>query len=114
MSKYFHAGTIKESELCVYSAEFNTWYDNRKDDCAINYVGSSNAMKMEAACRLWSRLVLGLRYTEFLSDSDSKAFKAVSNLDIYDKLVVKEECVNHVHKRMGTELLFDISANQRS
>ena len=102
---YFHACTIKESELCVDSAEFNTWYHNHKDDCAINYVGSSNAMEMEAACRLWSPSeVLGLRYTGFLSDGDSKTFKAVSDLNLFGKLIVKEECVNHVHKRMGTAL----------
>ena len=94
---HFHACTIKESELCVDSAEFNTWYGNHKD--AINYVGSSNAMEMEAACRLWSPSeVLGLRYTGFLSDGDSKAFKAVSDLNLFDKLFVNEECVNHVHK----------------
>ena len=105
LSKYCHACTIKESELGVDSTEFNTWYDNHKDDCAINYVGSSNAMEMEAACRLWSRSeVLGLRYTGFLSDGDSKAFKAVSDLNIYEEPIVKEECVNHVHKRMGTAL----------
>ena len=42
--------------------------------------------------------MLGLRYTGFLSDGDSKAFKAVSDLNIYDEPIVKEECVNHVHK----------------
>ena len=49
---YFHACTVKESELCVDSAEFITWYHNHMDDCAINYVDSSNAIEMEAACRL--------------------------------------------------------------
>ena len=105
LSKYCHACTIKESELGVDSAEFNTWYDNHNDDCAINYVGSSNAMEMEAASRLWSHSeVLGLSYAGFLSDGDSKAFKAVSDLNIYNEPIVKEECVNHVHKRMSTAL----------
>ena len=95
----------KRVNLDVDSAEFNTWYDNHKDDYAINYVG--NAMEMEAACRLWSRSeVLGLRYTGFLSDGDSKAFKAVFNLNIYDESIVKEECVNQVHKGMGTALRY--------
>ena len=62
-------------------------------------------MEMEAECRLWSPSeVLGLRYTGFLSDGDSKTFKAVSDLNLFNKLIVKEECVNHVHKRMGTAL----------
>ena len=40
----------------------------------------------------------------FLSDGDSKAYNAVVKLDVYDMPIVNEECVNHVHKRMGTAL----------
>ena len=43
----------------------------------------------------------GLHYTGFLSDCDSKAYNAVVKLDVP---IVNEECVNHVHKRMGTAL----------
>lgn len=41
-----------------------------------------------------------------LSDGDSVAFNAVAELSPYgpDRPVQKKECVNHVHKRMGTAL----------
>ena len=38
-----------------------------------------------------------------LSDGDSKAFSAIKS--IYNGIVVvKEECINHVHKRLGYHL----------
>ena len=42
-----------------------------------------------------------------LGDGDSKAHKAVVVMEPYgpDVEIVKEECLNHVHKRMGTALL---------
>ena len=43
----------------------------------------------------------GLHYTGFLSDGDSKAYNAVVKLNVYDVPIVKEECVNHVHKKNG-------------
>ena len=65
---------------------------------------------MEVVCaeRLWSRSIANhsLRYTTLLSDGDSKAFAAVKALDVYgpDVSIDKEDCVNHVSKRMGTAL----------
>ena len=71
--------------------------------CAINYDGSSSAMDVEAARRLWSHSEAQhqLRYTSFLRDGDSKAYKAVTELELYPELIVKKECINHTHKRMG-------------
>ena len=45
-------------------------------------------------------------YRTMLSDGDSVAFRAVENARPYgeNRLVSKLECVNHVHKRMGTAL----------
>ena len=57
---------------------------------------------------MWERSVEkhGLRYTTMLSDGDSKSFALLSELNIYgaDIQIMKEECVNHVSKRMGTSL----------
>ena len=105
LSKYCHACSLKKAELGPDSLEFNKWHESHKD-CAMNYTGSSNAMEVEAARRLWSRSEErhGLRYTGFLSDGDSKAYKAVVDLGVYEEPIHKEECVNHVHKRMGTAL----------
>ena len=64
-------------------------------------------MEVEAARRLWSRSEARhqLRYTGFLSDGDSMAHKAVTELDLYPEPIVNEECINHAHKRMGTALI---------
>ena len=75
--------------------------------CAITYDGSSTAMEVEAAHRLWSRSEERhqLRYTGFLSDGDSMAHKSVTELELYPEPIVREECINHAHKRMGTALI---------
>lgn len=47
-------------------------------------------------------------YTTFIGDGDSSAFNTVSALNDgkgpYNVTVIKEECVNHVSKRLGTRL----------
>ena len=65
-------------------------------------------MEAEFAVRLWQRSESEhqLRYTTMLCDGDSKAFDAVTESKCYgpDKEIVKEDCINHVSKRMGTAL----------
>ena len=48
----------------------------------------------------------GLRYTTMLSDGDSKSFSHVTESKVCggDIVTEKNECVNHVSKRMGTAL----------
>ncbi|KAH7963459.1 hypothetical protein HPB52_021226 [Rhipicephalus sanguineus] len=47
----------------------------------------------------------GLKYTTILSDGDSRTFLALQEADVYGFIKVqKEDCVNHVQKRMGTAL----------
>ena len=77
-----------------------------KAQWSINYTGSSNAMELVSACRLWqcSEDQHGLRYTG-LSDGDSKAYKAVYDLDIYHESTLKEKGINHVHIKMDTALI---------
>ena len=66
-------------------------------------------LEVEAAKRLWGRSVQtnGLMYTGMLGDGDSKAYQAVVELQPYrpDVEIVREQCVNHAYKRMGTALL---------
>lgn len=45
-----------------------------------------------------------LWYGTMLSDGDSKAFDAVRDLKLYDVPIKKEECINHVAKRLTTAL----------
>ena len=87
------------------STSYSSQRSESDQSCRLCYTESSGDMEVEAACRLWSHSeARGLRYTGFLSDGDSKAYTAVVKLDVYDVPIVKEECVNHVHKRMGTAL----------
>ena len=64
------------------------------------------SMEVEAAEILWNRsMERGFRYTTMVSDGDSKSFRHLTNLRVYgDVEVHKEECVNHVAKRLGTAL----------
>jgi hypothetical protein len=78
--------------------------------CSKNFDGKSGAMEVEAAVRMWQRSeARGYRYTRFIGDGDSAAYNAVCALNdgagpYATATVVKEECINHVAKRMGTRL----------
>ncbi|KAK3880998.1 hypothetical protein Pcinc_014547 [Petrolisthes cinctipes] len=81
------------------------WMARHASSCNKNYTGTSASMGTEAARRLWSRSTqLGLRYTTYVGDGDSSTYQAVQQLNPYDVPVRKEECVNHVSKRLGTRL----------
>ena len=86
---------------------FKAWYDEHTD-CTVNYMGSSNAMEKTAAEILWKNSVdrHNFRYTTMLSDGDSSTYSHLCSMKVYgdDVVINKEECVNHVAKRMGTAL----------
>lgn len=69
---------------------------------------SAHAMETEAALQIWKRICAyapPLQFPKFLSDRDSTAYTAVSDLGIYGSVPVqKEDCTNHVAKRLGTGL----------
>ena len=106
LSKYCGACTWNGTVLGKESAAFLESKENHTD-CCVNYTGSSNAMEVEMAKRLWSRSEQkGLHYTGFLTDGDSKAYNSVVEMRPYgDSPIEKEECINHAHKRMGTALI---------
>lgn len=90
-------------------------YDRFKQEhdrvCSLNYEGSSGGMEEKAAIIMWQRsLDKNLRYLIYIGDGDCSAYNAVCKLNDdkgpygEEKQVIKEECVNHVHKRMGTAL----------
>ena len=108
MSKYCHACKEAESKNLTV-AELGAWKQRHKDSCCVNHTASSKSMETEAAMVLWGRSVekLKFRYTEMLSDGDSSAFKAVTDMNPYpdqEEKVVKLDCLNHAHKRMGGAL----------
>ena len=69
---------------------------------------TSGGTEMEATDMLWERSVEShcFRYTTMLSGGDSRTHKHLSDLCVYgsDIEIEKEECINHVAKRMGTAL----------
>ena len=96
------------------------WEEKHKPSCSKNNEGSSGSMEVECALRIWKRSIEehSLRYTTMLSDGDSKAYDAVSAANVYggEILIEKEDCINHVAKRMGTALrkLASLSKAQKS
>lgn len=107
LSKYCHACALAKNDLGDKSPEFSFWFEGHKTICEADYSGSSPAMEVEAAERLWRRSeTFGFRYTTLLSDGDSKTYLHLGKIKIYgnDVQIIKEECVNHVSKRLGTGL----------
>lgn len=71
-------------------------------------LGRVEQWKSNMLC-LWGRSEkLKMRYTTFIGDGDSASHKALMQLNCnkgpYSIPVVKEHCVNHVAKRLGTRL----------
>lgn len=89
---------------------FEAWQETvHSGKCQANFHGLSGRMEAECALRLWGRSEdMGFRYVTFLSDGDSSAYTAVTQMNNgegpYTVKVEKEECINHVKKRMGTRL----------
>ncbi|GFS19164.1 hypothetical protein ElyMa_005025100 [Elysia marginata] len=77
-------------------------------ECTINFQGSSRMMEMQAAEVLWSRSMQRhkLCYTTMVSDGDSKAHTRLLKTKPYgpDEEIQKEDCINHVGKRLGAAL----------
>ena len=100
----------QHSKLDKTSSEFELWQQNhiQKHECLANFDGPSTSMETAAAKAIWSRSVAthNLRYTSILCDGDNKTLQTLNELKVYgDSLQIsKLECVNHIHKRMGTGL----------
>ncbi|GFV46796.1 uncharacterized protein TNCV_1882551 [Trichonephila clavipes] len=64
-------------------------------------------MEQEAALKLWQISEdNGFRYTTLLSDGDAKTYQYLNTKEAYgpEIKIKKEECINHVSKRLGTYL----------
>ncbi|GFX08447.1 uncharacterized protein TNCV_3269361 [Trichonephila clavipes] len=79
----------------------------RCNECEHSKSGSSCAMEQEAALKLWQRSEgNGFRYTTLLSDGDAKTYQYLNTKEVYgpEIKIKKEECINHVSKRLDTLL----------
>ena len=74
--------------------------------------GTAGMMEVHAGQVLWGRRVQlhNMRYTTVLSDGDSKMYDTLIGPDYP---VVKEECLNHVGKRLGTALRNVVADNSK-
>ena len=89
--------------------EFNNWYSSHKGSRCINHEGSLSSMEAKGAAELFlcSTEKRNLMYTTFVGDGDSDCFGTVkeecekSGIG-YDN--VKEQCVGHTQKRLGSAL----------
>lgn len=88
------------------TAMFKDWFTTHEPECNRNYEGASGGMEVKAAELLWTRSTnRNFRYTTMLADGDARTFNHLTSLRVYgDVEVQKEECVNHVAKRLGTAL----------
>ncbi|GFY34617.1 uncharacterized protein TNCV_1373081 [Trichonephila clavipes] len=108
LSKYCHNCVVAGRDMGVDSAEFHIWQKGHADECDKNFDGTSGAMEMHAALIMWRRSISDcqMRFVSMLSDGDSKTFQFLSDNKIYgsDIKIEKEECLNHISKRLGTSL----------
>ena len=85
--------------------EFDVWLDGHREQCLANHEGSSPAMECAGALILWKRSVetRHLRYTEVISDGDSKTISVLNEHQPYgsEVSIIKHECVGHVQKWLG-------------
>ncbi|XP_005090918.1 uncharacterized protein LOC101850529 [Aplysia californica] len=86
--------------------DLERWKTTHRPNCHKNHTGSSGSMEVAAAAVMWGRSEqYGLRYTTMISDGDSKTYNELTKNPPYDGIAVtKGECVNHVSKRIGTQL----------
>lgn len=106
MSKICRCCKNAKRDMGETTAEFHIWFEGHADSCELNHTGSSGLMELKAAEKLWERSeALGFRYTTVLSDGDSKTYNHLVESKVYGNVrIKKEECVNHVSKRLGTGL----------
>ena len=99
----------QRSTLDRKSAEFESWEQKHKESgqCYCNFDGPSTGMETAAAKAIWSRSIAKhkMRYVAMLGDGDNKTLQSLNELQPYGQMkITKLECVNHIHKRMGTGL----------
>ena len=92
------------------SDKWKAWKERPYEECTLNHAGSARAMEADIAEVLWMRSQEknNLRYTTFVGDGDGASFGRVASLKPYgsapEAQVVKEDCIGHIQKRMGTRL----------
>ena len=86
------------------------WKSKHKAERCVNHEGSSGAMEKEGTIEMFLRSIEKhqLQYTIYVGDGDSSSFGAVKDA-LHDKYgdeypLIKEDCIGHIQKSMGTAL----------
>ena len=101
LSNYCHGcevGPKAEDDNCI------NW--RASHHCQKNFDGSANAMEAETALAIFRRSVdtRGLVYCRMLCDGDAKSHQKINDNNVYEFDVEKEDCINHISKRMFNAL----------
>ena len=105
MSKYCSGCALYKGSM--EGEEYEEWLAKHKLSCTRTHFGSSPAMELEGARKIFARSIskYKLRYSTVISDGDSKTVNALNEDGVYgDVKIVKHECVGHVQKRVVTNL----------
>lgn len=86
---------------------YSEWHEKHRPQCQKNTEANAGQMEIIAAKTMFQRSLQKhqLRYTNVLCDGDSRTYTSLSEDRVYGFIPIqKQECVNHVKKRMGTAL----------
>lgn len=84
MTKYCQVCATAKAELGENSPEYSIWQEGHSNECNVNHKGSSGAMEMAAAEKIWKRSEeYGFRFATMFSDGDSKTFNYLQSLHVY-------------------------------
>ena len=102
----FCSGCITAPE--VDTPAFDDWKLEHKVKCSNNHLGSSGSMERAAAMKIFNRSIekLMLLFGTMLCDGDSNSFNEIKcSVHNYDIDCEKEDCINHIAKRMYNALI---------
>ncbi|GFV85622.1 uncharacterized protein TNCV_3436251 [Trichonephila clavipes] len=101
------AYTGKVLDASILSRFYKCSNKMHNENCKVNYFGICGVMEVSGAIEIFQRSgsLHDLRYTTFLGDGNSRAYKAVNEKPTYANTgIEKLECVGYVVKQMGTAL----------
>lgn len=85
----------KNCTICLNSPSFTD------HECNSNYQGTSSNMETTGVKRIYERSRMScFKYAHYVGDGDSSAFAAIKNAYDGNPVVKKDDCVNHVEKRV--------------
>lgn len=110
LSKFCQLCAISAIELGEDTPEYQIWMAGhvKAGECSKNFDGASGNMEAHGTLSCWlrSEKEAGMRYTTVLADGDGKSHSMLCAKKPYgdNVQIAREECTNHVSKRLGTAL----------